>query len=514
MAIRTMNLDYGWLINLADIISRARQQPTGKAPTSAYAGPTSTLGEGKTRYQLEQEQRREDVLTTKEREHEVALKQMDIDSKLAEAMSKERIATMGAEAGTEQAEIGAAGMVGAAQKTTMEKGYEFVDMLMKADEKTASAIIASLEAKRAETAGEGGVRPVSTISSGGEVITLPGTKEGVAGDPNDPLTWLEEVGAYTPGGEAPRPKATGAAAKPEIDQYLDLIDDMLDKNPQSIIAITTGKGWDELKERMRTIGAEGGFAEDVINSGISMYEALVPEFEEEVEGKGLLSKVWGGVETTAANIAPFIHQALHPEEKGIEEEKLAKQWEEAAGKVGEPSEAVKSFAEFIETIITGPFHPAYKEYKGKRRGVPTKEPEEGGGLGGAIKGALTPFGIGREELPPEAIPGSEAYLGGAGALKEVPLVEKAPGFAKTLEEFIETIITGPFHPAYEKYKGKRKGMKEPKAEEIGEITKENIESQISKWPEEQIEQFKAAAKAEGLTTWEYYKKHEEEFKYE
>jgi len=374
MPVQTMNLDYSWLINLADIISRARQQaPTGQPPTSAYAGPTSTLGKEKSQQELE---KREDLVNEQTRQHEILLKQMDIDEKLAEAMSKERIAKMSAEAGTEQTQIGAAGQVAAAQKTSMEKGYEFLEMLMKADEKTANGIIASLEAKREEKAREAGTRPVSTIETGGITKELPGTE--VERDPNDPLTWLEDVGAYAPGAGAPRGKATGAQAKPEIDQYLELVDDLLDKNPQSIIAITSGKGWDELKEQMRTIGAEAGFAEDVINAGIAMYEAMVPEFEGEPEPSPL-SKAWTGAKTTAKttmeNVAPFIHQALHPEERTPETKAQARSWEEAAGKVGEAPEAVKSFAELMEKIVTGPFYPAYAKVRSKETGKPVvKEP--------------------------------------------------------------------------------------------------------------------------------------------
>ena len=406
MPVQTMGLDYSWLVNLADIISRARQEP---APARAKAGAAYKGGAyrepEKTRYQLEKEERREDLLATQTREHEMALKKMDIDAKLAEAMSKERIATMGAEAGTEQAQIGAAGQVGAAQKTTMEKGYEFLDMLMKADEKTANGIIASLEAKRAERAGGVGARPVSTIETGGVTMELPGAAEEVAKDPNDPLTWLEDIGAYAPGAEAPRGKATGAQAKPEIDQFKDLVDDMLDKNPRSIIAITSGKGWDELREDMRTIGVEAGFGKDTIDSVIAMYEAMVPEFE---------------------------------------------------------------------------------------------EPPEGGGLGGFIGKALTPFGVGREELPPEAVPGAETYKGGAGAFKEgAPLVEKAPGFARTLEEFIETAITGPFHPAYKKWKSKKTG-KVVKTEKKKELTEQDVVTEMRTWDKEKVMEFQRVATKAGL----------------
>ena len=140
MPVQTMGLDYSWLINLADIISRARQQPTGGGGGAGARPAQGTAAPEKTRYQLEQEQRREDLLTSQERQHEIALKEMDIESKLAEIMSKEKIAEIGAAAGTEEAQIGAAGTVAAAQKTTMEKGYEFLEMLMKADEKTATVL--------------------------------------------------------------------------------------------------------------------------------------------------------------------------------------------------------------------------------------------------------------------------------------------------------------------------------------------------------------------------------------
>ena len=475
MPIQNIPLDYGWMISLVRAISQAReaqqalgleerrvglegervgmerermetsqamsgQVPYGQAissqarpsqgtqvsrgttgvstPSQGVSGSASLAGwvESKTAPGAAAEgRRREERLLDEARKHEILLKQMDVDAKLADAMSKERIAGVEAEAGTEQTKIAGASNVAASQKTTMEKGYEFLAMLWDMDEESADELITSLLAKEAEQTGS----PVSTITMGGVTETLPeATPEA---DPNNPLTWMREVG-FDPETGAPRPKPTGAAAKPEIDQYLELIDDLLDKNPQSIVAITTGKGWEELKETMRTIGAEAGFSEDVINSGIGMYQALVPEYEE----------------------------------------------------------------------------PA----------------EEGEGLGGAIRGALTPFGVGSEELPPEAIPGAEAYLEGAGAFKEgAAKVEKAPGFAKTLEEFIETIITGPFHPGYVKRKGE-KADKVKKEEEAKGITEQNFESQIIGWSKEQRDELKAAAKAEKLSVWEYYNKHREEFKNE
>jgi len=398
MAIQTMGLDYSWLVNLADVISRARQKPTGGVTVSRPA--QGTAAPEKTRYQIEKEQRREDLLAAQQRKHDVLLKQMDIDAKLAEAMSKERIASMGAKAGTEQAQIAGAAQIGAAQKTTMEKGYELLDMLWHMDEPSRNEFISRLEAKRAENQQVAGERPVSTITSGGRTITLPGSTEEPVKDPNDPLTALEEIGVYDSETGLSGPKLTGTAAKPEIEQLNDLIDDMLSDNIEYMKVFTTGEGWEELKEddmlsdnieymkvfttgegweelkeRMITIGQESGFGEDVINSVVSMYEAIVPEPKPEPE-PGPLSRAWSGVETTAANIAPFIRQALHPEERTPETEALARLWKEGAGRVGEPSEAIKSFAEMMERMVTGPFYPAYVKAVSKRKGEPVvKEPE-------------------------------------------------------------------------------------------------------------------------------------------
>lgn len=417
MPIQTIPLDYSWMVNLANMIAQAREQERQRKWEEKRERPTVT-GAGKMtaeqryapgfieKFKAEEKEKagleREERMTQEQFAHEIELKKMELEStkatSLAEAMSAERIAGVGAEAGIEEARIGGAAVVGAAQKTTMEKGYEFVEMLMDMDEESANQLIANLEAKRAQQV-EG---PPSTITAEGRTITLPSAPP--TKDPNDPLTWLEGIGAYTEGGGAPRPKPTGAAAKPETEQFNELIDDMLTKNPQYIIALTTGKGWDEAREAMRTIGGEAGFSDETIDSVISMYEAIVPKYE---------------------------------------------------------------------------------------------EPEEGGGLAGAIKSVLTPLGLGREELPPEAVPGAEAYLGGAGAPKEAPLVEKAPGFAKNLGEFIETIITGPFHPAYKEWKGK-KTDKVVKTEKKEELTEQDVVTEMRTWSKGKVEEFQAVAKKAGL----------------
>jgi len=300
MAIQTMGLDYSWLINLADIIAKARQQPSAPKETPGLSTPGFIE-----RFKAEEKEKagleREEKLLRDKFAHETELKKMELESKeataLAQALSKERIAGVGAEAGTEQARIAGAATVGAAQKTPIERGYELVDMLMSADEDTANAIIAELEARDEAYRQQQGVRPPSTISSGGVTIPIGGEGE-VTGDPNNPLRDLEAIGAYTPGGGAPRPKATGAAAKPDIEQFKDLIEDMFVNNPDYMTAIYTGKGWDVIKDRMRTVGEEAGFGEETINSVIAMWEALVPEYEEEEEKEGEpgpLTKAWGGV---------------------------------------------------------------------------------------------------------------------------------------------------------------------------------------------------------------------------
>lgn len=418
MPIRTIPLDYSWMVNLANMIAQAREQERQRKWEEKRERPAVT-GAGKMtaeqryapgfieKFKAEEKEKagleREERMTQEQFAHDIELKSMELESKkatsLAEAMSKERIATIGAEAGVEETQIAGAATVAAAQKTTMEKGYEFVEMLMDMDEESANQLITNLEAKRTQQV-EG---PPSTITAEGRTITLPSAAP--TKDPNDPLTWLEEIGAWAPGGRAPRPKPTGGAAKPETEQFNELVDDMLTKNPQYIIALTTGKGWDETKEAMRTIGEEAEFSKETIDSVIAMYEAIVPEYEE--------------------------------------------------------------------------------------------LPEEGEGLVGAIRGALTPFSLGREELPPEAAPGAEAYLGGAGALKEAPMVEKAPGFAKNLEEFIETIITGPFHPAYREWKGKKAG-KVVKAEKKEGLTEQGVVTEMRTWGKEKVKEFQTVAKNAGL----------------
>jgi len=332
---------------------------------------------------------------------------MDMESALAEAMSKERIAGVGAEAGTEQARITGAAGVAATQKTTMEKGYEFIDMLMKMDEKSANELISTLEARRTQGAGQVGERPVSTISSGGRTISLPGTTKEVAGDPNDPLTWLEEIGAYTPGGGAPRPKPTGTA-KNEVEEFMGMVDDMIGGDIAGMAAMLSGEGGTEkLLEKIEVLGTEAGISREVIDSVKEIYRAMAP---------------------------------------------------------------------------------AYKP-----------PPEEGGGLAGIIQSILNPTGA---EVTPETEAGAELWKEGAGAFEEAPKVEKTPGFAKTLEEFIETVVTGPFHPAYEKWKDKRTGkpvVKEPvPAKEVGEITEQDVITEMGTWSKEKIKEFQTLAKERGL----------------
>lgn len=431
MAIQTMGLDYGWLVNLADVISRARQQPTS-ARAAARPAPE------KTRHQLKEEQRREDLLATEQRKHEVTMKQMELESgkatALAKAMSAERIAGVGAEAGVEVAEIGAAGQVAAAQKTTMEKGYEFVDMLFKMDKPSRDELITTLEAKREERRAMRGERPTSTITSGGETISLPGAT--AEADPDDPLTLLEGIGAYNPETGVIDPKPTGEEAKNQVEELLDLVDDYIGGDLAMMADMFSKPGGTErLMERIDAIGIEAGYSTDVIDSVKEIYRAMA----------------------------------------------------------GPPRE---------------------------------EPPEEGGGLGGAIRGALTPFGVGREELPPEAAPGAEMYLGGAGAFKEgAPKVEKAPGFAKTMEDFIETIITGPFYPAYKEWKGKRTD-KVVKTEKKEEVTEQDIITEMGTWGVDKVKEFQTIAAEAGLykgaidgkishaledALRKYYKEHKEEW---
>ena len=231
MPIQNIPLDYGWMVSLVRAISQAReaqqalgleerrvglegervgmerermetsqamsgQVPYGQAissqarpsqgtqvsrgttgvstPSQGVSGSASLAGwvESKTAPGAAAEgRRREERLLDEARKHEILLKQMDVDTKLAEAISKERIAGVETEAGTEQAQIAGAAQVAVSQKTTMEKGREFLEMLWDMDEGSRSNVISRLEDKRAQA---------------GYVI----------GDPNDPLTWLEDMNVY------------------------------------------------------------------------------------------------------------------------------------------------------------------------------------------------------------------------------------------------------------------------------------------------------------------------------
>jgi hypothetical protein len=421
------------------MINEQRQQPTG---TTGARGPSYAEKVGE-QHRWAAEQEREEKMTKEKYEHEILLKKMDIDARtsegLAEAMSKERIAGVGAEAGTEQARIGAAGQVGAAQKTSMEKGYEFVDMLMQMDKAGADELISSLLAKEAGQAKE---RPLSTITSGGRTVTLPGALEEAVGDPNNPLTWMREIG-FDPEAGAPRPKVTGKPAN-EVEELMDLVDDYIGGNLVEMADMFSKPGGtDKLMSRIDTLGTEAGFSTEAIDSVKEIYRAMSGPREEDVG-------------------------------------------------------------------------------------------EEGGGLGGAIKNILTPGGLGREELPSEATAGSEAYLEGAGAFKEgAPLAEKEPGFARTLEDFIETTIAGPFSEKYKEYRGKRRGIAEPvgtveptPTKEEGELTEQDVITEMSTWDKDKIKEFQRIAKKAGLYKGEinglishtledamkkYYKDHKEEW---
>ena len=373
------------------MISRNRQKTTGAVSSKGTAAPE------KNRYEVEQEQKREDLLAGQQREHEIALKQMDIDSSessaLAQAMSKERIATMGAEAGTEQTEIAGTAQVASSQKTTMEKGYELMDMLWSMDKPSRDEFVSRLEAKRSENQAVQADKPQSTISSGETTIPITSAPRESVGDPNDPLTALEEIGVYNSEAGLSEPKSTGAAAKPEIDQYMELLDDMLSKNPQSMIALTTGKGWEELKETMRTIGEEAGFGKDTINSVITMFEELIPEQEAEPE-PGIISKAWGGIKeavtpTSSLNVALEKELGVtktmseHPgipfgEARAAEEGEAGPAFESLAKGIG--PEFGASLADFMTRIITGPFYE--KSKVSRETGKPTKEPtpKEVGGI--------------------------------------------------------------------------------------------------------------------------------------
>lgn len=389
MPVQTIGLNYQWLIDLAKMAAEAKMyedsqkvqaKVTPQTTAIRAAGPGPAIPGGPTYAAREAEEKekagleREERMTQEQFAHEIELKGMELESKkatsLADAMSKERIAGVGAEAGVEQAQIGAAGQVAAAQKTTMEKGYEFVKMLMDMDKESANQLISNLEAKRTQQV-EG---PPSTITMGDITKELPGAAP--TEDPNDPLTWLEEIGAYTEGGGAPRPKVTGAQKNP-VEEFYNMVDDMIGGDIAGMAAMLSGEGGvEQLMEKIDTLGFEAGIDRGVIDSVKEIYRAMTGIVKVDPEEK---EPYWGipkAAKTTIENIAPFISQAIHPEERTPEIKALARQWEEAAEKVGEPSKEFKGFAknleEFVETIMTGPFHPAYTKWKEKRTEKPVE----------------------------------------------------------------------------------------------------------------------------------------------
>jgi len=306
------------------------------------------------------------------------------------------------------------------------------------------------EAKRAENAGAQEDRPVSTISSGGTTINLPGSTP--VGDPNDPLTALEAIGAYNPETGVADPKLTGAAAKPEIEQFKDLIEDMFGKNPDYMTAMLSGEGWEDVRDSMRAMGEEAGFSEETINSGIAMWEALVPEPKPPPE-PGTISKAWSGVKEAVTPGSPL--------NKAIEE------------RLG-----------VTETM---------SKYPG------------------------IPFGEARAAEEGVAGPAFEGLAKGI-----------SPEFGANLADFMTRIITGPFYNKSQVSRETGKPItKEPEVKEVGEITEQDLITEMGTWDEDTVKAFQDVAKKAGLykgevngkishalesAMKEYYKTHKEEWK--
>jgi len=366
-------------------LAKANQgQGQGTAPTKvSQVGTTGTGGTGpgspalaqqySDEWKADEEAKRQEKLDALQREHELKMKQMELDSAqstaLADAMSKERIAGVGAEAGKEQAKIGAAGQVAASKRTTMEKGYELIDALWNMDKASRDDIISGLEAKRAEKAKLKGDRPMSTISSGGMTIPITGEREEVR-DPEDPLTWLEDAYVYNSETGLSEPKPTGAV-KNDVEEFYGMVDDMIGGDIAGMAAMLSGEdGIEKLMEKIEVLGTEAGISRETIDSVKEIYRAAAPAMKPPPEEGGGL----GGIIQSILNPTGAVETP--------ETEAGAELWTGGAGR-GLDTEAPlakkaqgfpETLEDFLETIITGPFHPAYEKWKDKRTGkTVTKE---------------------------------------------------------------------------------------------------------------------------------------------
>jgi len=408
MAIQTMGLDYGWLVDLAKLIAAQRKQPTGGGVQSAYAGPTSSFAAGEESAVSKQVRlAREDKLLEDTRKHEITMQKLQNESPLAVALAQER-------GGTEQAKIGAAGQVAAAQKTTADKAKETIDLLLQMTPEGQGEFVNSLKAKRTE--GQGGMPSGGTISSGGKTINLPGSQQ-QKGDPNDPLSWIEE----TYGADAEtvianlQPKTVAAGAQKTAANLFDDFQKVTKGDLSTMMTMLTGEqGLTQMLDVLQQVGESNGYPQKVIDD----------------------------VKDTITGMAP-----------------------KTADIEGDTGDVV-----------------------------------EGGGIAGAIQKLLNPTGA---VETPETQAGAELWKGGVGAFERgAPTVEKEPGFASDLQDFIETAFTGPFYPAYEKWKEGRAGKptEVPKPVEAEGINEQDVITEMGTWDKEKVKAFQTAAKKAGLYT--------------
>ena len=408
MAIQTMGLDYGWLVDLAKLIAEQRKQSTGGVRGATGLGtPTSSFAEGEESAVSKQVRlAREDKLLEDTRKHEITMQKLQNESPLAVALAQER-------GGTEQAKIGAAGQVAAAQKTTADKAKETIDLLLQMTPEGQGEFVNSLKAKRAES--QGGIPSGGTISSGGKTINLPGSQQ-QKGDPNDPLSWIEE----TYGADAEtvianlQPKTVAVGAQKTAANLFDDFQKVTKGDLNTMMTMLAGEqGLTQMLDVLQQVGESNKYPQQVIDD----------------------------VKATITGMAP-------------------------------------------KTVVTG---------------GDTGKVEGGGGIARAIQKLLNPTGA---VTTPETETSAELWKGGAGAFERgLPTVEKEPGFASDLQDFIETAFTGPFHPAYEKWKEKKTGkvVKEVK-KEAGEITEQDVITEMGTWDKEKIKAFQTAAKKAGLYT--------------
>ena len=439
MAVQQIGLDYSWLVNLAQMLAQERErtkQPQisavpGSVQTGAGAGPGPPLFATMERQEWKEEEAAKAALAEAEagRAHEISLKEMDVESALAQAMAQERTSKYTADVGLKGIEAGGVTDIAIAQKTSKEKGKELVEMLWAMDKPSRDEIIALLEKKRDENQAMRG----GTLTSGGRTVTTPGS---TVLDPDDPLTILEDAGVYNPdtGLADPQPKGTVPTTQKLASDLTKQIDGMFEGlNMRIMLGIVEDENWDLLESIVEDVGAAGQYPEDIIEGEVKRRKAI---YEESVKRNK-------PTDTEERNIlGEVIHQIRHPEEG---------------------------------TEVT-------------------------------------------EEM-------SEMYKGGAGAYTaEEPI--PTSNMLTTIRDFINTAFGGGLTSRGKLSKKTGLPVEEPTHMEVGEISEQDVVTEMGTWSKEKVKEFQTLAKAEGMykgpisglhsgaledAAKEYFKKHKDEW---